>query len=118
MKAKRLSAEDALEVFRLCHVERLPQRLVAQRYGVSQPAIAKIARGESYSELFTRVVDPMGGWYVRLASDFDGPQYHIPDRTPARAGEEYGVQQPRDAEGRLIPGEVAAPRGVSGRGVS
>lgn len=103
---RKLDEEAALEIFRLYHVEKLEQRFIAARYGVSMAAVGLIARGESYSGLFRRVAagDNLGGWYVSLAADPAAPRYWVASRKGEGKGP--GVW---DARARWIVGTAGEP---------
>ena len=73
---KKLGRAEALEAYRLYYETRLEQRLIAARYAVSQSAVARVIRGESYGDLF-RFRDGDGARYISLAGNELAPWYRL-----------------------------------------
>lgn len=81
---KRLTDEQAVEVFRLYHDGRMRAVEIARAFGVSQPSVGRVARGASHGHLFKREwIDGQRGarghWLVSVASDPAGARYAVTD---------------------------------------
>lgn len=89
---RKLDESTVVEIWRLHFAERMEQRLLASRYGLSQGAVSKIIRGQNHSELFKRTPAPRGGaqgqdgFYISLAREPYGPRYFVPGVMARDAG--------------------------------
>lgn len=57
---RKLTQQEAVQVFRLCHESGMAYRVIGARYGISSVSVGQIARGAVYRGLFKREAIPPG----------------------------------------------------------
>ena len=81
---RRLTDEQAVEVFNLYHAHRMRASEIAAAYGVSVKTVGLIARGISHADMFRRVWDAGAGaqpgcWLISVAADPAAARYAVRD---------------------------------------